>query len=420
LRTELPEASRRATDAARSYRGRWRGILRRGGHGCRERSGPAHRRAAPKGSEFRRLSLLRRTLSLKLAVVLLSALLVGLTVRTGARATLVVASVPYWNNAYGATAVLSNRHLFSEVSPWMYGLDSSGRIVTQYGPGQSAAADAKLARLRAAGIPLVPSLANVVQGNWAYRPVAVMLHNPTLRAQHVAAIVALVQQQHYAGIDIDYEDLHASDRNAFTAFVTQLAAALHAKGKVLSVDVFAKTTDRGYDQRNAAQDYAAIGQAADQVRLMGYDYHWASSSPGPVAPIGWIRDVLRYAKTQIPANKIILGIPLYGYDWAGGHGTPVSWLQAFRLAIKYHVPVQFDATSQEPWFGYTDQSGNSHVVWFENAPSSKAKLDAALGAGIGGVYLWMYGYEDSSIWAALRQTLPMGRASVVSTSPTGT
>ena len=76
---------------------------------------------------------------------------------------------------------------------------------------------------------------------------------------------------------------------------------------------------------------------------MGYDYHWATSPPGPVAPVGWIRAVLRYAKTQIPASKIILGIPLYGYDWSGGHGTAVTWLQALRLSRQYHAPPRYDA-----------------------------------------------------------------------------
>ncbi len=334
------------------------------------------------------------------------AVAVLLNLRSGVRDTIVVASVPYWNIDYGTTAVVSNRHTFSEASPWMYGLDSSGRIVTQYPPGQAAGVDAQLARLRAARIPLVPTIANVVQGNWAYQPVANILHNATLRTQHVTAIVALVQQQRYAGIDIDYENLHAGDRGVFAAFVTQLAAALHAKGKVLSVDLFAKTTNRGYDQRNVAQDYAAIGRAADQVRLMGYDYHWANSAPGPIAPIGWIRAVLSYAKTQIPANKIILGVPLYGYDWVGGHGTPVSWLQVFRLANQYGVRPNFDAASQSPWFGYTDQSGRRHVVWFENTPSSKTKFEAAQDAGIGGVYLWIYGFEDTGTWTALHHALP--------------
>jgi spore germination protein YaaH len=340
-------------------------------------------------------------------VALLGVLAGGLIYLRPPDQSLVVASVPYWNIGYGTASVLGNGHTFSEMSPWMYGLDGKGQIVPQYGPAQAAAVGTQLARLRAARIPLVPTIANVVQGRWTYQPVLRdILHVPRLRARQVAAIVELVQRQRYAGIDIDYENLPATDRNAFTAFIAALAGALHAKGKVLSVDLFAKTTNRGYDQRNLAQDYQAIGRLADQVRLMGYDYHWAGSGPGPIAPIGWIRAVLTYAKTQIPASKIILGVPLYGYDWTGGHGTPVSWLQAFRLTKQHGLQPRFDAASQSPWFAYTDAAGHRHVVWFENGPSTQAKFEAAQSAGVGGVYVWIYGLEDASIWTALRDSLP--------------
>lgn len=323
--------------------------------------------------------------------------------------SLVVASVPYWNMDYGTASVLSNAgsNTFSEMSPWMYELNASGQIAPQYPASQAPAIEAQLAQLRAAHIPIVPTIANVINGQWIYKPVITdILYNSAVRARHVAAIVALVQREQYAGIDIDYEDLGASDRDAFSAFIGQLAGALHAHGKILSVDLFAKQTNSGYDERNLAQDYHAIGKVANQVRLMGYDLHWSTSAPGPIAPIGWDRAVLAYAKTQIPAHKIILGVPLYGYNWVGGVGAPVSWLQAFRLSKQYKAHVHFDDASQSPWFEYTDSAGRQHVVWFENGPSVTAKFAAAKSAGIGGVYLWVYGLEDSSIWTALRNSLP--------------
>jgi spore germination protein len=227
-----------------------------------------------------------------------------------------------------------------------------------------------------------------------------------LAKRQVAQIVSLAETNHYAGIDLDYENLQAGDRQAFTAFVTSLAAALHAKGKILSVALFAKTTNAGYAPRNVAQDYAAIGKVADQVRLMAYDYHWPTSPPGPIAPIGWVRDVIKYAKTQIPASKIVLGVPEYGYDWSGGHAIAIGWLQALRLSRQYHVQSHYDASSQSPWFSYTVK-GHKHVVWFENAESSQAKLDVARGSGIGGVYLWMYGYVDPGSWSVLHKLLPV-------------
>jgi spore germination protein len=321
--------------------------------------------------------------------------------------TLVVASLPYWNIGPGTGAVLANRNDLNEVSPWMYGLSGNGQVMLDAGINKPAF-QADLSRLRAEGLPIVPTLANVdAQGNFTYAVVAGVLRSPARAAQQVAGIVALVDANHYAGIDLDYENLQAGDRRAFTAFVTSLAGALHAKGKILSVALFAKATDAGYAPRNVAQDYAAIGKVADQVRLMGYDYHWETSPPGPVAPVGWIHDVIDYAKTQIPASKIVLGIPEYGYDWSRGLGTAITWLQALRLSRQYHVAPRYDASSQSPWFAYTDASGHRHTVWFENAESAQAKFDVAQGAGIGGVYLWMYGYQDPGTWSVLHRLLPV-------------
>jgi spore germination protein len=355
-----------------------------------------------------------------LAAVLIGAAGVGLTMvnlrGSAPRHTLVVASMPYWNISHGTTAVLGHRQDVTGASPWLYGLTDSGQIDTQYPPGQAASVAAEIQRLRGAGQQIVPSIANITGGRWSYGPVGRMLHSPELMAAQVAAIVALVQRDQYAGIDVDYENLHAADRQAFSTFVTRLADALHAQGKVLSVAVFAKTTNAGTDPRNVAQDYAVIGRAADQVRLMGYDYHWASSGPGPVAPISWVRAVLRYAKTQIPASKIILGVPLYGYDWVGQHGTGVSWLQAQRLSRQYHAAAHYDQASQAPWFSYRDAAGHEHTVWFENAASSRAKFDAARSAKIGGIYLWMYGYEDTGTWSALSHVLPTSGPHALSTS----
>ena len=139
------------------------------------------------------------------------ALLAGLTfypVSPGpAQSRVVVAALPYWNIGHGAATVLAHRGDFTEVSPWTYGLASSGRIDAQYPPGRTATVNKAIARMRAAGLQVVPTLANITAGNWSYQPIAGILHDPARRKQHVAAIVALVRQHHYAGIDIDYENL---------------------------------------------------------------------------------------------------------------------------------------------------------------------------------------------------------------------
>ena len=358
---------------------------------------------------------------LSLGVVLVIALLVGLQGSPApAPPPMVVVSAPYWNTQHATETTITQRGNVSEASPSIYAIDARGDITDQYPSSAADATTASLAALRRAGVRLVPTIANVIDGGFTYQPLASILHDPARSAHNIAAILALVQRQNFAGIDIDYENLHGPDRQAFTDFVGRLATVLHEHGRTLSVTLFAKASDAGYDQRNVAQDYAAIGKVADEVRLMGYDYHWATSDPGPIAPVNWIQDVLRYAVSVIPPSKIIIGIPLYGYDWVDGTGTPVAWLQAFRLATRYHAAIRFDSASQTPYFTYTDATGHYHQVWFENAASATAKLDVARNSAIGGVYLWLYGYEDTNVWPALHETFPIKPSTTAPTSAGGT
>jgi spore germination protein len=134
---------------------------------------------------------------------------------------------------------------------------------------------------------------------------------------------------------------------------------------------------------------------------MAYDYHWSTSAPGPIAPVGWVRDVLDYALAHIPAQKLQLGIPLYGYDWVGSVGHPLSWSQVYTLLTAHRAQVQWDQASQSPWLRYTDAAGTQHEVWFENAYSSSTKFDLARKLGVHGVSLWMFGTEDQVTWSKL-------------------
>lgn len=377
------------------------------------REGPgARRRFTVFGSRTGRVALVTGA-----AVLCLVLVLVVLSVqrdpapRATSRSGEVVAALPFWNFEDGTSELMSHTEAFTEVSPWMYGLDPRGRVVSQIPRDRAGQTRAALRSLRDTELRFTPSVANMTRGAWSYDSVAPILHDPERRKQHVREIVDLVLSNDYAGIDIDYEELRAGDRDEFSTLVRELADALHAHDRTLSVAVFAKASERGYDERNAAQDYAAIGRAADQVRLMGYDRHWSTSPPGPVAPVDWIRDVLDYARSTIPPEKIVLGVPLYGYDWSQGRGEPVTWNEATRIAQRHDARIRFDEESRSPWFHYTDADGQRHEVWFENAASSRAKFEVADRSGIGGVYLWMYGPADPATWPRLRQTFPVSRRS---------
>lgn len=350
----------------------------------------------------------RAVLALVVAGVVLVAGGVVIAVAHGGRTVeapspdFVVAAVPYWNLGPGTSSVGDHAGLVDEVSPWTYGIGPDGTVVSTVPPDEEATARAALERLRATGRPLVPSVSNMVDGQWSTAAVGSVIHDPARTDRHVRALTELAVDQGYAGLDLDYEELRAGDRAAFTAFVTALAGSLHGAGKRLSVALFAKTDDAGDDERNLAQDYPAIGAVVDEVRLMTYDYHWETSGPGPVAPVDWVRDVLAYATTVIPREKILVGLTMSGYDWVGRRARPITVEQATALADDRSPDgVRVDDTSASPWFRYSDDDGRAHEVWFEDADSITAKRAAAREAGVGGVFLWMFGPPDDAIWDRL-------------------
>jgi spore germination protein len=137
--------------------------------------------------------------------------------------------------------------------------------------------------------------------------------------------------------------------------------------------------------------------------VMAYDYSYSTSPPGPIAPPSWVDRVLRLATRSVSSDRIVLGLPTYGYDWAAGAaGVPVQWADVQAIAKGRALPQQWDAGHSSPWLRYTDAQSHRHIVWYENARSLAAKLAIAQRHGVSRVVLWRLGGEDPDIWTTLR------------------
>lgn len=311
--------------------------------------------------------------------------------------------VPYWDQKRAFRVVRRNPELFDEVSPVWYAPEANGHVVLT--DAENTKVDLRMVRnLQARGIRIVPTVTNLRDGDWDPEVVQTVLHDPATMDTHVDALVELAVTNGYDGIDIDYEHLRARDREAYSEFLTRLGTALRARGKQLTAAVHPKMTEAGDDERNVAQDYEAIGAAVDQVRVMTYDYSWETSPPGPVAPAGWVEDVISWAVTRIPAEKVILGIVLLGYDWGDGPGVTVDYQQASALAHRHSVTMQ-RFRDGSPWFAYRDSSGVQHEVWYEDTRSVRTKLELVDEYGLGGAFFWRLGGEDPSVWPVVHSKL---------------
>jgi spore germination protein YaaH len=322
------------------------------------------------------------------------------------RPSQVIGYLAEWDQERGFRTIQDNYHLFTEVSLFWYRINSSGEIV----PYNPANVDLSIVSfLHSKGIDVTATIANVNNGEWDSSTVRQIINDRIATTRHIQDIVNLAVSKGYDGIDIDYESLSEEDRDAYSTFIGQLATALHAKGKKLTVPVYAKTSEPGNSSGARAQDWAAIGRAADQVRVMIYDYHWATSQPGPIAPIDWADEVAAYAVSQIPKRKIVLGFGLYGYDWVGERGVDLMWQEVDRIARQHGATVDLDEASQSPWFRYTASNGSRHTVWFENATSTRPKLDIVNRYQVAGVHFWRLGGEDPKTWQVVKSKLLIAR-----------
>jgi len=141
--------------------------------------------------------------------------------------------------------------------------------------------------------------------------------------------------------------------------------------------------------------------------VMTYDENVPGGTPGPVAGSDWMRACLKYAATQIPADKILLGLPAYGYDYdtTAGTGTAVAWKDIPPLLSSTVATAQWDTTTNSPFFDYTDFGGDTHEVWYEDTKSIQLKSGYALSLNLKGVSMWALGDEDASFWTAVEAGL---------------
>jgi spore germination protein YaaH len=228
-----------------------------------------------------------------------------------------------------------------------------------------------------------------------------VLNEPTAREAMINKLASLCTSYGYQGVQIDFEGAPPSERNPFTAFITLLAERLHAQGDKLSTIVTAKYYNI-QTGRAAMYDDAALSVPSDYMFVLDWGVHWATSAPGSIDEYAWFKRVAEYTATLPNRSKFVLGMPMYGFDWADGGGpshpgTALEYNEIMALAGELGITPEWEATAQSPHFSYTDSEGVRHEVWYVDQQSlgARAALASSLGLGIG---LWRLGSEDQSIW----------------------
>ena len=368
--------------------------------------------------------------------------------------------MPYWSGSDGRAAIgtADVASLYSEVSTFWHSANADGSVSLK---ASGSSLTTAVTAIRAAGLPVIPSITDgtakdVMRG---------ILDDPVKRANHVAKITKLVIDNAYDGIDLDYEGFAFVDGSAtwsatkpdWISFVRELATALHAKGKVLSVTVPPVYVSSGVTRGYTVYAQPEIAPYVDRLRLMVYD--WSVGAAGSIAPMWWVNAVIAYSSSVVPVKKLQLGINAYGrHWWTKADATevcPEGALQSHDSIEMTEGPALATANGATP---VRDSSGEMKLVWdvkvsgprgtsipppkwtaprpavttigrpavgtglapalrlapagittctvrhiayYPDATIIRQRAEAALAAGWSGVAIWAMGYEDSSVYEAL-------------------
>ncbi len=252
-------------------------------------------------------------------------------------------------------------------------------------------------------------------GSFSSEKADTLLQNLALQQTLYQSLLSETQSRGFSAVDVDFEYIDPALRAQYAAFIDGLQNTLSPSG----IDTFVSLAPKyRADQPGllyGAHDYALLGAAADRSLLMTYEWGYRKSAPMAVAPINRVREVVQYAISEIPPEKIFLGLPNYGYDWplpfipGETEATSLGNGDAIALAAAYGAEIRFDEATQSPYFNYTDENGTSHEVWFEDVRSIAAKCALVREFDLGGVSIWNLMRDYIGILTTLDSEFPVNQ-----------
>src|SRR5712671_2854982 len=244
-------------------------------------------------------------------------------------------------------------------------------------------------------LPMMGLVNNYDGVDWRIKEMAQLLATPAARRNLARDIVEYAVESHEAGIVVDFEEVPDASQAHFRAFIGELAPAMHAVGLKLMIALPA---------RDDAYDYEFFGKQCDAIVLMNYDQHWPFSPPGPIAAQDWFVENLRQVLEVVPAQKIVVGIANYAYDWSETAkkqyetAAEFSIQEALLHVDESETDVEFDSASMNPHYSYYDEHNHVHQVWMLDAITAYNELRGSERLGVQGTALWRLGSSDTSLW----------------------
>ena len=359
--------------------------------------------------------------------------------------------LPSYSMKSALATVLDTRtsDMIRDVSPFWYEVNSATVIKDNFAADNPFGnMESATAALHAAGFQIIPTLTD----GMPKLGLAGVLANPASRTQLVNSLLALATKKdsqnrdHFDGLDLDFEVFAFKDGRAswtqttpnWIAFINELSQGLHSKNKLLSITtpvLFSPTSSRA-KQSYDIYSWAQVAPAIDRLRIMTYDY--STDNAGPIGPINWAEESVKYAVAVMPASKVFIGVAGYGHGWVTkvtgtcpadsvktvtvGARTTFRMVDVQKTIDSYKAVPVYNKSFEEVNFTYqkvyTGQTATglatsctaAVTAWYQNSQSFAARVALAGKYRLGGIAQWTFGMEDAA-------TMPAVRAVALSIAP---
>lgn len=286
-------------------------------------------------------------------------------------------------------------HLNLVVPEWLF-LDPVADTITVEIDDRAAAI------INKAGVAVMPMLSNniheVFRGDIVHR----IISDPVKKQRLISNLLSILERYHFAGINVDFEELQERGDENLVNFQKELYESLHANGFKVSQDIVPFDSD---------YNFAELAKYNDYVFVMAYDQFSDGTVPGPVCDQKWIEAAVDDVAAHIPSEKIVLGMAAYGYDWKKAKqlsAKTLTYQQALVTARESEGQIDFDNDSYNLHYSYYDDEDSLHEVYFTDAATTFNTMRFANESGLAGVALWRLGSEDSRTWDFFDRALDRG------------
>ncbi len=301
--------------------------------------------------------------------------------------------LPWWEEQASIESLSNSNGQIKIISPVWYQIAENGELIETASEYKKEV----LSHAEALNIRVIPTISNASGDDFDGERISKLLRNEALQEKFILSLLELAQDSGFRGWDLDWEKVKEEDRDLYSAFVNTLAKRLNSRNLKLSVTVHAQAGKPSDWDGAKGQDLKALGKSANYVRVMAYDFHHSISPPGSVTPMDRLYETLDYSVKVIPLDKLVLGLPSYGYDWVLDKGTAMQYQEVVKYLKNNGAKVDRDPESHSLYANFS-REGEEHTVWFEDAESLLIKIEAAKSYGVYQVVLWHLGDEDPKIW----------------------